>query len=483
MTELCTPNPVILLESLRSIGYEFETAVADIIDNSIAAGANTITIECKWNGANSTVVIGDNGVGMNGHEITEAMRLGSKSPNESRNTKDLGRFGLGLKTASLSQCRKFTVLSKAKDYAPVYRTWSLDHVAKTNAWETICEIPNVFDIEIMNKAQTGTWVVWEELDRITTNFVYDNIEHESIWSAYVYVLGKHLSMVFHRFIEEGLKITINNIQIKAWDPFLSGEKFTQVLPEELLENGMVSIRPYILPHQALLTQDQFKEASGIKGWNAHQGLYIYRNKRLLVAGGWIDGIKIEEHCKLARVMVDIPNNLDFDWHIDIRKAQAQPPDRLVKEVKRIASNTRARAKEVYAVKGKIIQRSSNIGFINVWNFKIRHGRHYYTINRDHPYLQILENYIDGNLNAKTALKSLLCIVEEAIPVSLIAMKEAEEPEASHLPFDGDDSAVKPLFQLIVDTRKKNGDSQEQIRTYMAKLEPFNKFLHLLETIK
>lgn len=483
MTELCTPNPVILLESLRSIGYEFETAVADIIDNSIAAGANVITINCIWDGSNSSVIIGDNGKGMNGEEILDAMRLGSQNPQFTRSTKDLGRFGLGLKTASLSQCRKFTVISKAKGYMPVYRCWSLDHVAKVQKWETLCDIPKIFDSAILKSTISGTWVVWEQLDRIAASYSKDNSEHESTWSAYIAILSKHLSMVFHRYIEDGLKIIINDRKIDAWDPFLSGEKYTQVLPEEQLENGLIRIRPYILPHQAYLSPDKFRESAGIKGWNAHQGFYIYRNKRLLVAGGWIDGIKIEEHCKLARVLVDLPNTLDFDWQIDIRKAQALPPDRLIKEIKRIASTTRSRAKEVYAVRGKVIQHSAKLGFIPVWNFKIRQGHHSYLINREHPAVATLKSLLAEQHEETKALKSMLRIIEEAIPVPMIAMKESEEPEASHKPFDGDDSMIKPLFDQVVLARRNLGDSAEVIKSYMSKLEPFNRFVHLLETIK
>ena len=269
MTELCTPNPVILLESLRSIGYEFETAVADIIDNSIAAGATQIDVSCKWSGSKSTVIISDNGRGMNEDVLTEAMRLGSMHPGAVRDPSDLGRFGMGLKTASLSQCRKFTVVSKRSNGQPAARCWSLDHVAAVEKWEVLCHWPVWFNINSVSDINSGTWVIWEELDRVTAGMIEENESDEKTWARFIDGMSQYLEMVFHRFLETGLKINVNDVALTGWDPFLAKE--SQVLASEQLDNGLVVIQPYVLPHHSRLTEVQFKEASGLTGWNAHQG--------------------------------------------------------------------------------------------------------------------------------------------------------------------------------------------------------------------
>lgn len=481
-TEQSPPRADVMLETLRSIGYDFETAVADIIDNSISAGASCINITCTWRGRQSTITIEDDGRGMNASEISEAMRLGSRHPSMERDITDLGRYGLGLKTASLSQCRKFTVISKADGQNLESRCWSLDHVAEVQQWETLCDAPTWFDITHAASKKSGTWVVWEDLDRITAGMSHDRQTDELIWAAYLSVLRDHLSVVFHRYLEDGLSITVNSLALKPWDPFLSGVKGTQSFPDEWLDGGRILTRTFILPQKDFLTDEQFRKAGGIKGWNAQQGFYIYRNKRLLVAGGWVDGLKLEEHCKLARVLIDLPNTLDFDWQIDIRKAQSRPPEPLKKELKRIATAARSKAIEVYSVRGKVIQRTSKVGFIPVWNYRIRQGRHSYTINREHPSLEHFKSLLSDVPEGSKQLTALLKLIEEAIPVALITIKEAEEPERTHVPFDGDDSAVKPMFDMIVAAKQRAGDSPDVIKGFMLNCEPFNRFPHLIASI-
>ena len=109
-----SPSPSALMESLRDIGYSMETAIADIIDNSITAKAKSINIRFSYNSGKHWLAIIDNGRGMSQSELYNAMRFGSSHPHAPRSADDLGRFGLGLKTATLSQCRILTVLCKQK---------------------------------------------------------------------------------------------------------------------------------------------------------------------------------------------------------------------------------------------------------------------------------------------------------------------------------------------------------------------------------
>ena len=132
--EITAPDAASMFESLRAFGYELPTALADLIDNSVFAGARNVWIDFEWNGAESTVSITDDGHGMAEKELVNAMRPGSRNPREVRDPKDLGRFGLGLKTASLSQGRRLTVRSKQVESTGFTRCWDLDHVAKTGDW-------------------------------------------------------------------------------------------------------------------------------------------------------------------------------------------------------------------------------------------------------------------------------------------------------------------------------------------------------------
>src|SRR5258708_3144611 len=110
--EDATPHAGNMIEDFRSIGYSLQTAIADIVDNSIAAKEKNIWIDLEWNGENTAVIITDDGIGMSKDELINAMRPGSKNPLADRSSEDLGRFGLGLKTASFSQCRILTVATK-----------------------------------------------------------------------------------------------------------------------------------------------------------------------------------------------------------------------------------------------------------------------------------------------------------------------------------------------------------------------------------
>ena len=136
-TTSAIPEASSMIETFRAIGYNIETAIADIIDNSISANSKNIWINFEWKGSKTWLSIKDDGIGMNDAELIQAMRPGSKNPLQERNQKDLGRFGLGLKTASFSQARKLTVISKKADYKSVFWTWDLDFVNKTGNWDLI----------------------------------------------------------------------------------------------------------------------------------------------------------------------------------------------------------------------------------------------------------------------------------------------------------------------------------------------------------
>ena len=482
-TTQAIPEASSMIETFRAIGYSIEAAVADILDNSISASANNIWIDFEWKGSETWLAIKDDGLGMNNEELVQAMRPGSKNPNESRGAKDLGRFGLGLKTASFSQCRVLSVISRKGDYAPVYWTWDLDFVNQTGKWDLIKYLPSpVFEKQI-NEIRSGTIVVWNDIDRLVKHFSSDDKAALDKFLLIMEQIKKHVAMVFHRFIESGkIKIWFQQRIVEAWDPFLINHPATQKFPEEPLNNAKIKLRGFVLPHKSKLTEEEFRMAEGPKGWNEQQGFYIYRNERLLLAGDWLGMFRKEEHYKLTRIMVDLPNSLDAEWQIDIKKSVARPPLALRDQLKAYASKVRTYSVEVYRHKGKVLQRKyATVQFHPVWQEKLRHGKRFYEINREHP---ILKNLITS-LNGKgSELNELLRYIEETVPVPLITIKESENPENQGQPFEGiDQNPLLKVMKQMFDKLILEGKSDDQAKAIILNIEPFNLFPQFIEYMK
>jgi hypothetical protein len=200
-TTPAVPEASSMIETFRAIGYNVETAVADIIDNSISAGASNVWVNFEWKGSETWLSIKDDGSGMNNEELIQAMRPGSKNPLEDRGSNDLGRFGLGLKTASFSQARKLTVLSKKLGCAPAYWTWDLDYVNQTGQWNLIKYLPENLNEQEYSENETGTLVMWNDIDRVVKHFRQNDNNALEKFLHVMELVKKHLAMVFHRFIE------------------------------------------------------------------------------------------------------------------------------------------------------------------------------------------------------------------------------------------------------------------------------------------
>jgi hypothetical protein len=469
------PEASSMIETFRAIGYNIETAVADIIDNSISASAKNVWISFDWKGSETWLSIKDDGIGMDNDELIQAMRPGSKNPLADRGSKDLGRFGLGLKTASFSQCRKLTVISKKENSKSVYWTWDLDFVNQTGNWDLIKYLPNEnFENEI-NEIKSGTIVIWNNIDRLVKNFNSDDSKGLDKFLLIMEQVKKHLEMVFHRFIETGkIKIHFQGRLINAWNPFLSNEPATQGFPEELYSNGRILIKGYVLPHKSKISEDKFKVAEGPKGWNAQQGFYIYRNERLLLAGDWLGMFRKEEHYKLSRIEINLPNSLDSEWQIDIKKSIAYPPLVLRDQLKAYAGKVRAQAVEVYRHKGKNVKPYQGQKFVPLWIDHKRGDKWFYKINRVHPLFEKIKTQAKDKPDQ--AIETLLRFIEETIPVKSIYIREAEEPEAQGKPFEGikhDD--IWTLMKTIFDSLISQGKSIEEAKGVIINLEPFNHY--------
>ena len=218
--ESAIPNPKSTINSYRSFGYNLSTSIADIVDNSISAKAKRIDIDFKWEGSKSSISILDDGEGMSLEELIIAMTPGSKNPDEVRDEKDLGRFGMGLKTASFSQCKSLTVLTK-KENQTNYRCWDIDYINDNNTWVLLKYSSTKENIEKINKLDSGTMVLWEKMDRIVGDSKQDNETVKSAFYSELKTVSDHLSLVFHKFIEQKkIIISINGNILIPWNPFI-----------------------------------------------------------------------------------------------------------------------------------------------------------------------------------------------------------------------------------------------------------------------
>lgn len=473
------PRAAALIESLRAFGYSLKTAVADLVDNSITADATRIGARFWWDGEESWFALLDNGVGMTEPELVEAMRPGSRSPLEERKRADLGRFGLGLKTASFSQCRRLTVVTRKGGASAVLRCWDLDHVEQTDRWHLLRDVPTstrqiIKDHEI---GPSGTLVIWEQLDRVTHGTSADNHKHHDYFNQLVSELRDHLAMVFHNFLSgrRCVELSLNGHPVSAWDPFMELNSATQHLGDESIpfKGEFIRVRPFVLPHHSRLDEETHAAGAGPAGWNAQQGFYIYRGDRLIVPGDWLGfGFQKEEHYKLARIRIDIPNTLDQDWNIDVRKSRARPPAPLRERLLAIAKLTRQRAADVYRHRGKIVTRGLGQPLIFPWLNKLTRGKIHYVINRDHPLFLAAKEDLAGNTKNFTAF---LRLIEETLPVPTITIHASEKPEAQRQPFDGDlqellDVATR-TFDALVASSIVPEDALERVLT----MEPFSLF--------
>lgn len=360
------PSARRLMESLRDIGYELPTAVADLVDNSIDADATEIDITVAFEGADSWLRISDDGTGMSTGRMNEAMRYGS---DRDYDASDLGKFGLGMKTASLSQCRRMTVATRTNpDRREIeIRAWDLEHVRDEDRWELLRLSPREVRSEVVEPLadRVGTVVMWERLDRVLSYKLPSGLAAEHGMSTLCREVEEHLAMAFHRFLSRKasrplpLTIRINGNAVEAWDPYATDEPATQRLERQTItlrhEGRSIPIRlqPFILPNQTQFSsQRAWERAAGPKKWNRQQGFYIYRGDRLIQSGGWNRLRTPDEHTKLARIAVDIPPAADAAFEVNVSKMRLLIPGDIRPEFKAIASAVANRAQAAYRRSGE-----------------------------------------------------------------------------------------------------------------------------------
>lgn len=473
------PHAPTLMESTRAIGYSIESAIADIIDNSVAAQADRVDIDFFPIGE-SYISILDNGIGMTKEELIVAMQYGSRSPLDTRSENDLGRYGLGMKTASLSQCRILTVLTK-KDNVLSGAQWNLNHIRETQEWSLLLlgedEAKNLPSFSKLNNYEHGTLVIWQDLDK----FGIGESDIAEAFSRKMGLIRDHLSLVFHRYLsgEPGLKkldIKMNEESVVPQDPFLI-KKSTQLMDGEtiMVRGQKVVVSPYILPHTSRLTQKELKALGGKDGLRKNQGFYVYRNKRLLVWGNWFRLMRQGDLSKLARVRVDIPNSLDDLWTLDVKKSTATPPEEVKKNLAVIVGKISEGSKRTWTYRGK---KEISDQIVHVWNRMVsRDGGVYYEVNPNHP---MIETLVQEHPEIKTQLDSIFKQISYSLPLNSLYIDLTNDEKIKN---DSDDSIndVVALMKTIVNSSPVT--VRQQLIESLMMTEPFCNYTEEIEAAR
>lgn len=461
------------MESMRAVGYTLEAAIADLVDNSITAGATHLDLHFSSEPSDYVALL-DDGMGMSVDGAREAMRLAGKSSIAARDSHDLGRFGLGLKTASLSQCRDLVLVTKdGRGSVSAFR-WDLDHLAKVGMWalirldeSEINELPHV--TELLDR-HTGTLVLWRNLDQLRAQ-VEDGAK--GLDSAFVSV-KQHLALVFHRFLagEHGspFTITINHVELHRIDPFLADHRATQPGPPETfdVEGQTISVQAFTLPMITKMSVKDRQRAQVAGRLRDSQGFYVYRAMRLVIWGTWFRILPREDLGKLARVRVDVPNSLDHLWALDIKKSAAQPPPSVRNRLRRIAERIVQPSRRVHLYRGRPEPSQNKV--THAWQL-INNGDEFrYEINRDHPLVAGLDDRLGPE--EQSALSSLLRLVEDTFPSQDLFNRLGQDDVHQTSPIDMT-YLTKVAAELWANYRQHRPDVDSFVEV-MSGIEPFNQ---------
>ncbi len=470
------PSPDILMNSMRSIGYSFKTALADIIDNSISAGAKNICILFPVNNEELYVSILDDGEGMNDEELFNAMKYGS--PRDGYSVNDLGRFGLGLKSASLSQCKVLTVASKKNGVISCYQ-WDLDEVEKTKQWnckqlddEEIMRIPT---INYLKTAPKGTLVIWQNFDvafKKSDGFVGQYLSEQLDISC------DHLRLVFQRFINNGLKISINGHVLDAIDPFLEKHPKTDIKTPSSFRaikddpTSEITVQSFILPHQNDLSNEDIEKLGGMDELREGQGFYVYRNNRLIIYGTWFrlssQSLNSELY-KYGRIKVDIPNSLDDMWEIDIKKQNAVIPKQILNLLKKKVTDVKRSSTRKVEKRAKL---SYGEDPNKIWNKGLsRNEKDHYYINPNSTFILNFLNQFEDKDRSK--ILRFIEVISSSLPFDDIYNSVCNKKNETQLSEEQLDTLVMVGVSMLEQIRQIRQCTNEKAFEVLCQTEPFN----------
>ena len=463
-SEVIQPS-VNLLDSMRSVGYSLEAAVADIIDNCITAGAHHIVIDADVVEGKYLAVLDDGG-GMTSEVAREALRLAGSVGD--RNASDLGRFGLGLKTASLSQARCLTVVTKRDGKVTALR-WDVDFVRDSGQWLLIVlDETDIYDLPLwaeFDAQSAGTLVLWSELDLL----LGDTPTPGTFLAERLGEVRSNLALVFHRFLadlRDRLTITVNGIALRPIDPFLSDNPKTQRTALETLRIGgaEVHVEGFTLPHTSGLTPQERQRSDLGEGMREAQGFYVYRNRRLISHGHWYGLARMNELSKQTRVKVDVPTALDALWHLDIKKSRSEPPPSFKLRLRQLIDPILDRGHRVHTFRG----RRDSADIAHVWTkLKTREG-FLYEVNLESPLVGAVLSRLDAE-DAERVV-GLLQTIATTFPVM-----DAYVEIAANVPAIVAQPEREVLIARLRDIHQSGLFSADPdvIVTQLAGVEPFN----------
>ena len=464
-----TPHAAALIEGLRDIGYSLETAISDVIDNSITAGAHRIKINTETFSDEPYIAIIDDGDGMTEEELVAAMRPGSRNPLATRDEPDLGRFGLGLKSASFSQCRRLTVVSRKSGQTSV-AIWDLDDVAERNEWavqlpDGVAGIPAVEQL-----GPKGTLVLWQKLDRLTGGYSHNAAKRAEVINQRIAETERHLRLVFHRFMEDSkpLRILLNERLLRPLDPFARKNPATIADPEETLTliRGDVEIQSFTLPHHKQVGKTEWEDIGGPEGHLKSQGFYLYRAKRLILHGTWFGLCRQSEITKLSRVRIDIPNSMDADWKIDVKKSSAQLPPVVRDRLKKVIERILAGSKRTYSKRGqKLVDHER----LPLWHRIQADGQIRYRPNVEHPAFADFAESLPPDL--RRGFFNCIALVGASLPIETLHADmagTAEQIVPDRVDEDTLAQAVQATLSVLMGARK----DIKEIIWLMKDVDPF-----------
>jgi hypothetical protein len=464
------PTAPTLMHSLRALGYSAAAALADLVDNSIAAGARSVLINFRPV-PKPVVSILDDGHGMSEPELVEAMRFGSRDPRDRRPRTDLGRFGLGLKTASLSQCRRLTVIS-LRSGQPAAARWDVDECDRRGSWWLERPSPDSLDPEIVDALVSqgqGTAVIWEELDRLLESRTGAGPDH---LDAAMADAADRLALSFHRFLSGEMvgpfEIRLNNRPLPRLDPFLEGHVRGQTLHPEAfeIEGFPVYVSPFVLPYPSRLRQDELARAGGRENLKVGHGFYIYRGGRLVVPGGWFRIVPADELVRLARIRVNLPIELDHIWKLDVRKTMVEPPLALRPHLRRIIGAVTDRSRLVYKFRGQRVSKDD----IPLWTrHELRDGAIAWRINRSHPLVTAMLSGAFREHDTEQVLK----LIEQSLPIHDIHIHVSNDLPVAE-PDPETEADLEALARRLVETFSGAPELITNLLDRLPLMDPFNR---------
>lgn len=485
------PKADMLMGSMRSMGYTFESAIADVIDNSISANCSVVKVLFPTNPLQKSCVgILDNGEGMDDKALFEAMRYGSAANEDTRSENDLGRFGLGMKSASLSQCKVLTVVSLKDTHLSAY-TWDYNYIRDKKEWvvkkHNQDEIESFPYIDQLLEFSKGTLVLWKDFDVLSKSSdgqVYETLNNLKD------VVGDYIALIYHRYLslptKNKLTMFVNNQKIKAQDPFLESNPKTTTKKERTIAindtfgiERQIKIKPFILPFATDLSEKDKKLIGGIENLRSKQGFYIYRNNRLIIWGTWFGMKPRAELTKNARIRVDIPNTLDDIWSIDIKKQSATIPKRIQNQLKNTVTDALEISVRKQTHRGRKNKVDDKIDYI--WDrMEGRNQNYYYQINRESKLYQFVKEKISEEDFGY--FEMFIGEIEKNIPIQQMYIDKSNEA----IEVEEADNRFNDVYQLgvtlIENIRKVSDKNVREIVEDVMKSEPFCNYSDIKEKL-